>query len=142
MVKLSLIFVLTVFSACQKEKPGNLGVKNGVFGECSSSACFSSTSEKQENKIDPIKYSGTKLQAMSEIKKYAMMLGDAKVETENDEYVHLVYSGMLNTDDLEIYINEEKKVIEFKTAARSSMDFGSNKKRAHDLPFKYIQKGM
>jgi len=131
-----------VFISCQKEKPVNMGFKNGMFSPCAETSCFSTTDPDSTKKIDALKFSDSAEKAISDMKKYAMLLGDAQIITEEGGYLHIIYKGLLNTDDLEVFVNQNKGVIEYKTSARGSFDFGSNKSRAHDLAFKYIQRGL
>jgi len=140
--KIFITFTALLISSCQKDQPTDAGYKNGLFSACGDYSCFSTTEVNKEHKIDPIKYREPKTEVLKEIKRYAMLIGEAKVLSESAEYLHIEYKGFLNTDDLEIFVNAKTQVIEYKISARGSLDFGSTKNRAHDLGFKYIQRGM
>lgn len=125
------------------KKPDTLGVINGQFYPLKDSPNgVSSQSSDPEKYVEPITYNDKSIsvEIISDlIRKYK----HAELISTNENYIHLVFkSDFFNfKDDVELYFDEEKKEIHFKSQSRIGYsDMGANRKRYKKFKNDYLQK--
>ena len=131
-----LIFTILV-TGCSSVKKGP--TFDGVsLGACPASPnCVSSLEEKAgKHYSEEINYKGTREDAKAAILEAVEMEKNSEVVVVEKDYIHVIFkSGFFKfIDDLELYFPEEKKIIHFRSAARSGYsDFGVNRKRVERI---------
>lgn len=119
-------------------RPANLGEKNGRLADCPSSPnCVSSQAEDEQHRMPPIPYEGTSEEALQRLKSaIAATLPRTKIVTEKDDYLHVEATSRIFrfVDDVEFYLDDQEKLIHFRSAARSGYsDFGVNRSRMEKI---------
>jgi uncharacterized protein (DUF1499 family) len=133
-----LFFVLPVaLAACSGTKPAGLGVSDGRFHPCPKSPnCVSTQSEDEKHRIDPILYKGSTEEARQKLLVIVRSMPRANVVQETDDYIHVEFTSKLFrfVDDVEFWIDEKNKSIQFRSASRTGYsDMGVNRKRMETI---------
>jgi uncharacterized protein (DUF1499 family) len=116
-------------------RPANLGVSQGRLANCPSSPnCVSTQADKQDalHWIAPLEFHGTKAEAAQRLRSVLERLPRTCVATDRDGYLHVEFTSRLFrfVDDVEFWINEAGRQIEFRSASRvGHSDLGANRKR-------------
>jgi uncharacterized protein (DUF1499 family) len=118
-------------------RPTNLGVNNGKLRDCPNSPnCVSSQSIDAEHKIAPLSYTGDAAKALEDLKSVISSLPRTKIITAKDNYIYAEFTSALMgyVDDVEFYLNADKKVIEVRSASRlGESDLGVNRDRIETI---------
>lgn len=130
------IIVLGIMSATAS-RPTIPGPKKGRLAEISDSPnCVSTQTNQKDKLMNPIRFEGTKEQAMQRLKTALATLPRITIIKEDSGYLYVEARSRIFrfVDDLEFLINENEQVIHFRAAARSGYsDFGVNHSRMEDL---------
>lgn len=122
-------------------RPTNLGVNNGKLRDCPNSPnCVSSQSVDAEHKIAPLSYTGDAAKALEDLKSVISSLPRTKIITANDNYIYAEFTSALMgyVDDVEFYLDTDKKVIEVRSASRlGESDLGVNRDRIETIRAKF-----
>jgi len=121
---LVLVLVIGVFVLIQffGGRPENLGLHGGKLSECPSSPnCVCSQSNSTEHAVEPISYTGSTESARERVRAALLTLARVKIITEEDHYLYAeVRSALFRfVDDVEIYLDENAKLIHFRSASRA-----------------------
>ena len=117
--------------------PENLGVHKGKLKDVPASPnCVSSFANTQDSVhyIEPLEVKSP--EDLSKIKEIVLSSPLNKLITEKENYLYFESRTMFFrfTDDLEIYIDTESKLIHFRSASRvGHSDFGCNRKRVEAI---------
>jgi len=118
-------------------RPTNLGVNDGKLRDCPNSPnCVSSQSLDAEHKIAPLSYTGDPAKALEDLKSVISSLPRTKIITAKDNYIYAEFTSALMgyVDDVEFYLNADKKVIEVRSASRlGESDLGVNRDRIETI---------
>ena len=131
-----LIFpdVPTFFAGTQ---PENIGVTNGKLVPCPSTPnCVSSQSEDAEHSIQPLSYQGDGEEAISTLKDIINQQEKTQIISESDGYLYAQFTShwMGFVDDVEFFVNEDKGVIDVRSASRlGESDLGVNRERIETI---------
>ncbi len=131
-VGVRLIFpdVPTLFAGTQ---PENIGVTDGKLRPCPSTPnCVNSQGEDAEHSIQPLTYQGTGETAIATLKDIINQQERTKIISESDDYLYAQFTShwMGFVDDVEFFVNEEKGVIDVRSASRlGESDLGVNRER-------------
>jgi len=132
---------MTLFSF-SGTRPTNLGVNDGKLRDCPNSPnCVSSQSIDTEHKIAPLSYTGDPAKALEDLKSVISSLPRTKIITANDNYIYAEFTSALMgyVDDVEFYLNTDKKVIEVRSASRlGESDLGVNRDRIETIRAKVV----
>ncbi|MFC2171281.1 DUF1499 domain-containing protein [Acidobacteriota bacterium] len=124
-------------------RPGHLGLKDGRLAPCSSTPnCVSSQSSDQKNFIEPIFLDHSEEEAIARLMTILGNRKDGKVITARKRYVHVEFRSRLFgfVDDAEFYLDEDAKVLHFRSAARVGYsDLGVNRKRLEDIRKAFLE---
>ncbi|ACK67771.1 protein of unknown function DUF1499 [Rippkaea orientalis PCC 8801] len=124
----------TIFAGTQ---PSNLGVSQDKLALCPLTPnCVSSQSQDTEHYIDPIVYQGSPKTAIASLQEIINQQEQTKIITVNDQYLYAQFSSrwLGFVDDVEFYLNDNKKVIEVRSASRlGESDFGVNRQRIETI---------
>ena len=126
------IVVLATLSALAT-RPTNLGVTDGRLAPCPwSPNCVSTQAEDGPHRIEPIRFSGSRNEAMQRLKAVLSSMPRMKVVTEGDDYLYAEATSLIFrfVDDVEFFLDEATKQIHFRSASRvGRSDLGANRQR-------------
>jgi len=118
---------------CSGVPPANLGVRDGLLAPCPETPnCVSSQSTDREHAIEPLSYSTSKEEALTDLKKIIAQMKRARITEERDGYIHAEFTSAVwrFVDDVEFFVDESKHLIQVRSASRlGKSDFGVNRKR-------------
>ena len=136
-IAIVLLLLLVMIFGCRSVKPSGLGVTAGKLAPCPDSPnCVSSQAEDAGHHIAPFKYQGSLADAKGEVKKVVAALPRTKIITETNDYLHVIFTTaiMRFVDDVEFYFDDQRKVIEVRSASRvGHSDLGVNRKRIETI---------
>lgn len=128
----------TVFAGT---KPDNLGVQNEQLAPCPETPnCVNSQSKDQEHFIQPLTYEGDSSEAIAELKKIINQQERTKIVAETNNYLYAQFTSQWLgfVDDVEFYVNDEKGVIDVRSASRlGESDLGVNRQRIDNIREKF-----
>lgn len=132
-----VVVSLLALTGCSSKTPDNLGMKNGLFSPCPDSPnCVSSQSTDEKHQVDPIIATGRQEIVMVDLRNSIEAMFGGKVVAEDGPYLHAEFTSnvMRFVDDLECYYDEQKGLIEIRSASRIGYsDFNTNRKRVKEL---------
>lgn len=131
-----LIFPLVFFfTSCFASRPDTLGVTEGLFAVCPDSPnCVSTQAKKSdsEHRMEPIVYNGEASLIHQKIITTLESMERMTLITSEEFYIHAEFRSkiMRFVDDVEFYIDDEQKLIHFRSASRLGYsDMGVNRDR-------------
>lgn len=111
------------------------GVAGGNVGGCpGSDNCVSSFTSRSGQKIEPLKFTGSKADAMTKLKAVLAQREDAKIVNEKADYLHVEFTTKLMgfVDDAEFLLATDN--IQMRSASRVGYsDFGKNRARLQEI---------
>jgi len=117
----------------QNFKAPVLGVDNGQLKVLSSRPNGVSTQAQSESKkVETISYNGELDAEMNKVEKVISAMPGAAIKTKKRDYLYAVFTTplMRYRDDVEVYLNEDRKELHFRSASRVGYsDLGVNRKR-------------
>ena len=120
-----------------------IGITDGKFHPCPKSPnCVSTQSTDEKHKMNPLNYSSTINEAREKIKKIIKTFKRTKLITEKRNYLHFEFrtATFKFVDDVEFYLDDQEKLIHFRSAARLGWsDMGVNKKRMKSISKLYLE---
>ena len=135
-----LFFIFLVLTQVfGKSKTKDLGVKDGMLAPCPSTPnCISTQGDPAdtEHYMAPIKYEGTKEEAMQKIVDVVNSMERTKIITREDNYLYTTFTSkiMKYVDDVEFYLDDNAKLIHFRSASRVGYsDLGVNRARMEEI---------
>lgn len=130
----ALLFTLM---GCSGKSPDNLGLKNGRFAICpDTDNCVSSQAEDEKHTIAPLKAHGTSEVVMTDLSAAIENMFGSKIVRINGNYLHAEFTTRVFrfVDDLECYYDEDKGVVEVRSASRIGYsDLNANRERVEEL---------
>jgi uncharacterized protein (DUF1499 family) len=143
MMKITGTFLLCMcMTCCSGTKTLSQGIKEGMLTPCPDTPnCVSSQAEDEKHHMDPIPYTGTVDEARQRLLKVIASMKRAEVMADQGNYLHVVFTSMVFRfrDDVEFAFDDEKKVINFRSASRVGYsDLGVNRKRMEEITKKYV----
>ena len=119
----------------KSKKP--IGILNGKFHPCPKSPnCVSTQAIDENQKIDPINYSGDLEDAKAKIIGIINSLKRSKIITNEENYIHIEFrtATFRFVDDVEFLFDDKDKIIHFRSRARMGYsDMGVNRKRMEEI---------
>lgn len=138
---ISSLFLLAFYSRTM-EAPA---LVDGQLSACphKTNCINTETSSHTDKNNQPIKLpdSVTSVSALKTLKEIIIEM-DGKIGAEKENYLSATFSSSFFgfVDDFEIKINEEKRIIHFRSASRvGRSDFGTNRKRINVIQKKFIK---
>ncbi len=134
---ITLVILLSiVLSTVSCSRKPQLGLSHNLLLPCPSSPnCVCSEYPDQSGLVQPLRFSEPSDKAWQRVREIITTMGGSIVE-ENYNYLHAVFTSrfLRFVDDLELRMDDEAKVIHFRSASRiGKYDFGVNRKRIDDL---------
>ena len=138
---LLIVGLALVTSACafnnKSKAPSTVGNTSKQFSACPSSPnCVSSQASGSDHFIEPLHFSGNSEKAWQQIQTIISALPKAQIVEVDANYLHAQFTSSLLrfVDDVELILDEDKKVIHLRSASRVGYsDFGQNRKRGERL---------
>jgi uncharacterized protein (DUF1499 family) len=119
------------------KSPANLGVRDGKLAPCPNSPnCVSTQSQDPRHQIDPIPYTTSLADAKTVLLRIIRSMERTKVITDDPTYVYAEFRSkrMRYVDDVELYFDQEARVIHFRSSARLPYwDWDVNRKRMEEI---------
>ncbi len=125
------LFMMNLFS----KPPGNLGVTDGQLSACPKSPnCVSTQTDStaHKHKMEPVPFDGAPAEVVERLKTVIGSMARAKITEESEGYIRAEFTTaiMRYVDDVELLIDDEAKLIHFRSASRVGYsDMGANRKR-------------
>ena len=117
--------------------PDNLGVKEGRLTDCPSSPnCVCTQASEPSHQMEPIPFTGDLISVRERLKAAIGSMPRSKITEETDNYIRAEFTTALMryVDDVELLIDEDEKVVHFRSASRiGHSDLGANRKRMEQL---------
>ena len=133
LISLAALIVLSMTAP----RPSNLGPRNGRLAELPDSPnCVASMTDKTASKMEPLDVSRFDRQIESLKKVIAATVPRSQVVTESEGYLRYEFTSRFFrfVDDGEFLLDPEKKLIQFRSAARVGYsDLGKNRKRMEKI---------
>ncbi|MFK7820359.1 MAG: DUF1499 domain-containing protein [Planctomycetaceae bacterium] len=121
--------------------PSNLGVSNGKLAACPESPNGVRTQAARETqKMEPISFTGDTAAVMERIKTVVGSTPRTRITEESETYLRSEFTTaiMRFIDDVEFFIDEDAKLIHFRSASRIGYsDMNANRKRMTELVKKF-----
>lgn len=115
----------------------SIGVQAGKLAPCPNSPnCVNSQSQDDLHYIEPIAYQGSPTEAIATLKQIVESLPRTKIIAQEDNYLYAEFASrwMGFVDDVEFLANEDKGVIEVRSASRlGESDLGANRQRINSI---------
>ena len=119
----------------KSKKP--IGIVDGKLHPCPKSPnCVSTQAIDENQKMEPIKYSGSLEDAKGKILSIINSLKRSKIITNEENYIHIEFrtATFRFVDDVEFLFDIKEKVIHFRSRARMGYsDMGVNRKRMEEI---------
>ena len=134
----SILMVLSL-SGCGSTVPEDLGAEDGALKSCPETPnCVSTQAKKSdtEHRMEPIAYVGGKGDVKAAIMETIEESSRASILENGEDYVRAEFTSRVFrfVDDVEFYIDEEERLIHFRSASRiGSSDMGANRERMTEL---------
>ncbi len=144
-ITLTLFFLTIGLLSCMSTKPENLGITNNQLHPCPNKpncVCSFSSPENSQNAIPPYKFTGSTAATLLILKQVLSELPRTKIITESENYLHVECTSFLFrfVDDLEILLDDQQKLIHFRSASRVGYsDLGVNRQRVELIKEKLSQ---
>ncbi len=119
------------------QAPDNLGVKEGRLTDCPGSPnCVCTQASEPSHQMEPIPFTGDLTSVRERLKTAIGSIPRSKITEETDNYIRAEFTTALMryVDDVELLIDEDEKVVHFRSASRiGHSDLGANRKRMEQL---------
>ena len=130
------IFILIIITTGCSQKMDNEISKKFNFKCPDTPNCVSSFAKDQSHKIEPLKFEESSKEEIEKIEKIIKNMKRSEIVLKTDKKIHAVFRSFLFRfkDDVYFEADEEKKIINIKSAARVEYsDFGVNRKRLEKI---------
>ncbi|MGB5771332.1 MAG: DUF1499 domain-containing protein, partial [Crocosphaera sp.] len=141
-VSIRVIFpdIPTIFAG---KTPDNLGINNEQLLPCPNTPnCVNSQSKDPEHSLEPLTYQGESAEAIAKLKDIINQEEGTEIISETDNYLYAQFTThwMGFVDDVEFAINENKGVIDVRSASRlGESDLGVNSQRIERIRKEFEQ---
>lgn len=146
MVAVIVVGVLVVLAGGnimrQNSKPQvALGMKGDAFHEIPTKPnCVSTQTSQDDKKVEPLPFKSSLEASKDAIKKAFEAYGSIEIKEENRNYIYAVATTgtMKYHDDIEIYFDEAKQEVHYRSASRAGYsDMGLNRSRYDEIAKSY-----
>ena len=137
---LFVILALLVMSATAR-RPKTLGVRDGRLAPLPDSPnCVSTQAEREQQGMAPIPIADDSTEAFARLREVIMKMPRARIVSSDETYLHAEFTSALFrfVDDVECFVDHERKVIHFRSASRvGRSDLGVNRQRMQSMVAAY-----
>ncbi|NDI33170.1 DUF1499 domain-containing protein [Chengkuizengella sediminis] len=118
-------------------------VKNGKLAECPESPnCVSTQTDDHTKKMEPIPYITTNEEAMEKMIQVINEMFGTKIIIQDSNYLHVTFTTKIFrfVDDVEFYLDDQRKLIHFRSASRTGYsDMGVNQERMVEITERFLK---
>jgi uncharacterized protein (DUF1499 family) len=145
-IKLTGLAVFILFFSCAGSPPENLGVQGGLMAPVPPSPNAVSTQAPMDDKIhfiEPIPYDGNPQEFRRLVIQVLESWEGATLVKAEGPYIYATFRSKLMgyVDDTEVYFDQEKAVLHFRSASRVGYgDMGVNRSRYEEFKKKFFEK--
>jgi uncharacterized protein (DUF1499 family) len=138
-VALALVFIIWSNNMFAGSPPTNIGVNNGRLTNCPATPnCVSSQAPASDpqHAIAPLQLSGDIPTSMANLKQVIAAMPRTKIIKETNDYLYVEFATKLMgfVDDVELYLGNDTKVIQVRSASRlGESDLGVNRQRIEEI---------
>lgn len=137
-ISLSLICAGIVFCfGCSGSRPSNIGLSNDRLAPCPSTPnCVSTQAIDQAHSIQSIIYTGPQSDAMARLVGVVKTMARTKIIHQDSTYLYVEFTSSFwrFVDDVEFWVNDSQKSIQFRSASRlGKSDIGVNRNRMETI---------
>jgi uncharacterized protein (DUF1499 family) len=136
---LALTFILT---ACSTDQTTKTGATDDRLSPCPKSPnCVSSLSEDKTHYVEPLTYKATLQEAREKLISVINAMKRTEIVTAEINYIHATFkSGLFRfVDDVEFSFDDQKKVIDVRSASRTGYsDLGVNRRRVEEIRKRFV----
>ena len=136
---LALTFILV---ACSTDQAVNTGVTKDRLAPCPKSPnCVSSLSQDKSHYVEPLSYKVSQEAAREKLISVINSMKRSKIVSTENNYIHATFTSFLFrfVDDVEFSFDDEKKVIDVRSASRTGYsDLGVNRRRVEDIRKRFM----
>jgi len=134
--KICIIIISSIIISCVGKTPTTIG----LLSDCPNKHnCVSTNNSNSKSYIEPIRYTGSRVEAKKILFLTLESFKDSKVKNEKDKFIHVEFFSKIFgfVDDVEFYFNKPG-VIEFRSASRIGYsDLGVNRNRMESIRSKF-----
>ncbi len=138
----SVVWCLILLLGCSASRPKNLGAAGGRLAPCPHSPnCVSTQAADDAHRIPPLPYTGSKEQAMDRLVVVINSMPRTRIVTRTDTYLYVEFTTALMryVDDVEFFLDDSKKILDFRSASRIGYgDMGVNRKRMEEVSRRFL----
>jgi uncharacterized protein (DUF1499 family) len=98
--------------------------------------CVSTFSQDRRHSMLPLNFKGESKESFQNLKKVVLSFPGTELLSEKENYLHFTFKSAFFgfIDDVEFYLEENQKVIHFRSASRVGYsDLGANRKRMNAI---------
>lgn len=135
-------FLLIANNVFAGKPPTNIGVNNGMLTGCPATPnCVSSqvAAIDPEHTISPLPLTGDNPTTIAKLKQAIASIPGSRIVKETDDYIYAEFKSKLMgfVDDVEFYLNNDRKIIQVRSASRlGDSDLGVNRQRIEEIRVK------
>ena len=139
LLMVALTYILTACSTDQTPKPEPTGDR---LSACPKSPnCVSSLSEDKSHYVEPLTYSAPLDEAREMLISVINSMKRSEIVTVDNNYLHATFKSSLFgfVDDVEFSFDDEKKIIDVRSASRTGYyDLGVNRRRVEEIRKRFM----
>lgn len=135
-------FLLVANNIFAGNPPTNIGVNNGMLTGCPATPnCVSSqvAAIDREHTISPLPLTADNPTTIAKLKREIQLIPGNRIIKETDNYIYAEFKSKLMgfVDDVEFYLNNDRKIIQVRSASRlGESDLGVNRQRIKEIRVK------
>ena len=135
-IKTLIVFISLIALSCAGKPPTTIG----NFTDCPKKPnCVSTKNSYSESYIEPIRYTGSRVEAIKILFMTLESFENSRVKSKKDNYIYVEFVSKLFgfVDDVEFYFNKPG-IIEYRSASRIGYsDLGVNRNRMESIRSKF-----
>ena len=134
---LSMVALTIMLTACSTDQTPKPEVTGDRLSPCPRSPnCVSSLSENKSHQVEPLTYNTTLEEAREKLISVINSMKRSEIVTVDNHYLHVTFKSSLFgfVDDVEFSFDDEKKIIDVRSASRTGYyDLGVNRRRVEEI---------
>ena len=137
------MLVLTrILTACSTDQTMKTGAASDRLSPCPESPnCVSSLSKDKSHQVEPLTYRDTLAEARERLISVINSMKRSEIVTAENNYLHATFKSSLFgfVDDVEFSFDDEKKIIDIRSASRTGYyDLGVNRRRVEEIRRRFM----
>ena len=141
---LSMVALTIMLTACSTDQTPKPEVTGDRLSPCPRSPnCVSSLSENKSHQVEPLTYNTTLEEAREKLISVINSMKRSEIVTVDNHYLHVTFKSSLFgfVDDVEFSFDDEKKIIDVRSASRTGYyDLGVNRRRVEEIRRRFMER--